>query len=262
MHFYLPPHDWRAPFRLRGREALHLSRVLRLGPGAEVRLLDGEGREGLFRVESADRDRVLLTFLAEKTRVAPAGGAVLAVAWTKALRRGFFLEKAAEFGAAELWFWQARRSQGRMPDDVQEAWRARVAAGAKQCGNPLFPLLRVIPGGAEGLARRAPSGRRTVLLEPGADCPLLDVSGMGGEEKALYVLGPEGGFEAAESALLIGAGFAPASLGERPLRWESAALLCLGLHYWFALGVECQHVVHPPSLEAGGLLPRAECGRR
>ena len=29
-----------------------------------------------------------------------------------------------------------------------------------------------------------------------------------------------------------------------------------------ALGVECQHVVHPPSLEAGGLLPRAECGRR
>ena len=28
------------------------------------------------------------------------------------------------------------------------------------------------------------------------------------------------------------------------------------------LGVECQHVVHPPSLEAGGFLPRAECGRK
>ena len=30
----------------------------------------------------------------------------------------------------------------------------------------------------------------------------------------------------------------------------------------FYLGVECQHVVHPPfSLEAGGFLPRAVCGR-
>lgn len=29
-----------------------------------------------------------------------------------------------------------------------------------------------------------------------------------------------------------------------------------------SLGVECQHVVHPPSLEAGGFLPRAECGRK
>ena len=29
-----------------------------------------------------------------------------------------------------------------------------------------------------------------------------------------------------------------------------------------ALDVECQHVVHPPSLEAGGFLPRAECGRK
>ena len=28
------------------------------------------------------------------------------------------------------------------------------------------------------------------------------------------------------------------------------------------LDVECQHVVHPPSLEAGGFLPRAECGRK
>jgi 16S rRNA (uracil1498-N3)-methyltransferase len=234
MRFYLPPGDWKPPFRLRGREALHLSRVLRLGPGAEVFLLDGEGREGLFRVEAVDRDRVLLTRLSETTRAAPASRAVLAPAWTKALRRGFFLEKAAEFGASEIWFWQARRSQGRMPGRAPESWSACIAAGAKQCGNPHFPLVRVIPGGAEELARRAPASRRVVLLEPGAECPPLDVSEMGRAGETVYVFGPEGGFDPAESALLIKAGFAPASLGERPLRWESAALLCLGLHYWFA----------------------------
>ncbi|MFQ9490755.1 MAG: hypothetical protein ACLR0N_07310 [Bilophila wadsworthia] len=27
-------------------------------------------------------------------------------------------------------------------------------------------------------------------------------------------------------------GFLPATLGERVLRWETAAVLCLGLHWW------------------------------
>ena len=31
---------------------------------------------------------------------------------------------------------------------------------------------------------------------------------------------------------LTRAGFLPATLGERVLRWETAAVLCLGLHWW------------------------------
>ena len=37
----------------------------------------------------------------------------------------------------------------------------------------------------------------------------------------------------------------------------AAGMVLLGV-----LAVECQHVVHPPILEAGGFLPRAECGRK
>ncbi|MDR1659993.1 MAG: RsmE family RNA methyltransferase, partial [Desulfovibrio sp.] len=49
---------------------------------------------------------------------------------------------------------------------------------------------------------------------------------------SVYVIGPEGGFSQRELAVLHAAGFAPASLGKRVLRCETAAALCLGLHWW------------------------------
>jgi 16S rRNA (uracil1498-N3)-methyltransferase len=45
-------------------------------------------------------------------------------------------------------------------------------------------------------------------------------------------VGPEGGFAPEEVDLLRDSGFSPVSLGERVLRWETAALLCLGLRWW------------------------------
>ena len=48
----------------------------------------------------------------------------------------------------------------------------------------------------------------------------------------VYVLGPEGGFSQRELAALNNAKFTPVSLGARVLRCETAATLCLGIHWW------------------------------
>ena len=230
MFFHLPPERWHPPVCLDGHEARHVTKVLRLVPGAVVRLLDGAGREGVFRIAAIRKDRVELVLLSEKTHPAPECRAILAVAWSKAVRRGFFLEKAVELGVAELWCWQARRSQGRMPDDVPAHWQGPLAAGLKQCGNPYLPLVRVFPGGANELAIHAPEHPRILLQEPGEDCPMLDLAQVGRKGDTVYVIGPEGGFDPQERETLIKAGCVPASLGERPLRWETAALMCLSLH--------------------------------
>jgi 16S rRNA (uracil1498-N3)-methyltransferase len=230
MFFYLPPERWTPPFCLDGQEVRHITKVLRLEPGATLHLLDGAGREGLFRMAGVRKERVELALLSEKTHPVPACRAILAVAWSKAIRRGFFLEKAVELGAAEIWCWQARRSQGRMPDDMRESWQGRLVAGLKQCGNPYLPLVRVFFGGARELAVHAPEYSRILLHEPGEHCPMLDFVQLGRKGDTVYVIGPEGGFDPQETETLINAGYAPASLGERPLRWETAAIMCLSLH--------------------------------
>jgi 16S rRNA (uracil1498-N3)-methyltransferase len=238
MFFNHPPERWKPPFCLDGQEARHITKALRLAPGAALRLLDGAGREGLFRLAGVCKEGVELTLLSEKTHPAPACRAIVAVAWSKAVRRGFFLEKAVELGAAEIWCWQARRSQGRMPDDVPASWRGPLVAGMKQCGNPYLPLVRAFSGGARELAAHAPETPRILLQEPGGHCPALDLARLGGHGDTVYVIGPEGGFDPQEAEMLIQAGCVPASLGERPLRWETAAIMCLSLQYFCSVACE------------------------
>ena len=239
MFFYLPPEQWNPPVRIEGREARHITKVMRLGPRSELCLLDGVGREGLFRIAGVRREGVELELLSEKKHLAPVCRGILAVAWSKAVRRGFFLEKAVELGAAEIWCWQARRSQGRMPGDVRENWQGQLVAGLKQCGNPYLPLVRVFSGGARELAAHAPENPRVLLHEPGESSPVISLAQLGRQGDTVYVIGPEGGFDPQEAELLIRAGYAPARLGERPLRWETAAIMCLSLHkFCSSIGVQ------------------------
>ena len=50
--------------------------------------------------------------------------------------------------------------------------------------------------------------------------------------KTLFIVGPEGGFSDAEAEFFTSSSAKPVSLGKRVLRWETAALLCLGLTWW------------------------------
>ena len=232
--FYLPPEDWHEPYTLRGQEARHALKVLRLRVGDEVRLLDGHGREGAFRIRSLGKQDAILEPLQLWEHPRPASGAILAAGWTKAARRGWILEKAVEFEASGIWLWQAERSQFPVPEDIKESWQGQLIAGAKQCRNPWLPELRTLPGGIEELiAETVSCPNRYALLESDHK-PSLP---LGPERLALpgitvYAVGPEGGFSPREAERLHQAGFTGVTLGDRVLRWETAAMLCLGLHWW------------------------------
>lgn len=236
-HFHLPPEEWREPYVLEGEEAHHLLRVLRARPGEEVRLFDGRGRTGRFVLLEGKGGRARLEAVEIREASAAGPGVWLALGWNKSSRRGWLLEKAVELGAGGIWFWQADRSQGRPPDEPKETWRAQLLAGAKQSGNPWLPELAVLPGGPDELIRRAGQStfdRRLLLWEDSEKSRLLtpgDLLGQGAG-RTLAVLGPEGGLTPAEAETFRQAGFAPVSLGPRALRWETAALLCLGLAFW------------------------------
>lgn len=234
--FFLSPSAWREPYELDSTESHHLTRVLRIREGEEIRVLDGKGREGRFRVGAIKKNRVTLHLLEEWCYPEPVSRVILAAGWTKAARRGWILEKAVEFEASGIWLWQAERSQFPVPSDIRESWHGQLIAGAKQCRNPWLPELRTLPGGVSeliALATETQCDHKHVLVESGHKSVMsLTPDTLGQPGLTLCVVGPEGGFTSREVESLTSAGFLPATLGERVLRWESAAVLCLGLHWW------------------------------
>ena len=153
------------------------------------------------------------------------------------------MEKAVELEAAALWFWQGEHGHASLPDAEKESWRASLIAGAKQCQSAWLPEFSLIQGGVRGLVARRGEFDRALLLYEG------DTAGMGGmggrllrrEDMAapgslLLVVGPEGGFSDAEATVLQDAGVEAVSLGNRILRWETAAILTLGMAWWARQG--------------------------
>ena len=93
--------------------------------------------------------------------------------------------------------------------------------------------MHVLSGGVEALTLRAEAvDYRMLPWEQQHDVPMLtpDMAGRAGD--TVYVIGTEGGFSQRELDALHAAQFQPVSLGARVLRCETAATLCLGIHWW------------------------------
>ena len=231
--FYLAPAAWQEPFSLEGPEFTHLAKAIRGRVGDFVCLLDGQGREGRFSITGITRHKALLAPQNIIEHPRPLNRAVLALGWNKALRRSWLLEKAVELDAGGVWFWQARHSQAALPEDGRDIRTGSLIAGAKQCRNPWLPDVKLLPGGATELAEASSAFKQRFLLHEDPDLGrMLSPEDISSEDAPLFILGPEGGFAPEEVAVLKGAGVTPVSLGKQVLRWETAALLCLGLSWW------------------------------
>lgn len=231
--FFLDASRWREPYTIDGPEAKHMVKVLRLTAGERIRLLDGRGRVGEFEISAVKSGQVSCVPLSIAEYPRPKGRCWLAAAYTKAARRSFMLEKSVELEAGGVWFWQAEFSQAKVPPDAKEKWQAELIAGAKQSGNPWLPELKTLPGGATDVIEAGKAFPRRFLLWEGADAGhMLTPAELEKAEDTLFVMGPEGGLARREVEAFTAAGFKPLSLGRRVLRWETAAVLCLGLSWW------------------------------
>lgn len=245
--FYLAPQKWAKETFLDKDAAAH-ARVLRLSAGSEILVFDGEGAVANCRITHMCKKSVQIEILAVESFPEPRSKAIMAVALGKAVRRSFFMEKAAELGAWEIWLWQAERSQGKLVPALVESCRGQLIAGLEQSQNPWLPKLAAAPDISGIAALAANADWRILPWERQSGIPMLNENNFGREGKTVYVIGPEGGFSDGEIACLKDAGFYAGSLGGRVLRCETAATLCLGLHWWAS-----QLPGHPDSHQQGTL---------
>ena len=228
---------------LTGDEARHLARVLRLGPGAEVRVFDGRGLERAATVAAIARDEVVLALGGP---VSAARELPFALTLVQALLKGDAMDAVVrdatmlgvtaiqpvltarcEVAAASV----AKRGR-------QARWHRIAVSSAKQCGRAVVPDIRAAFSLTEALDRAR--GEAIVFLAEPSSAADVDRIGKlpapGGAPVAVFV-GPEGGWTQDELSEAAAAGVRFVTLGERTLRADAAALVALPvlLYAWGAL---------------------------
>jgi len=216
---------------LKGTEARHMLTVLRTEEEQTIRLFDGHGHDGLFRVKEKDRNRALLETIQLNEHQEPSHGVTLAIGWGKSKRRNYLFEKTVELKGLGIAFWQAARSQGNVPDSPKDNWEDKCIQAAKQCGNPHLPTLNTLPGGVNDLISFARDFDHCYLAWESDDATKPLTPSLLSNGRTVIVIGPEGGFEQSEAEQLIKADFSPVTLGDSVLRWETAATYCLSLGF-------------------------------
>ena len=205
---------------LDAEETHHLARVLRARLGDRVDVFDGLGREWRGAYEGEGRVRL------HEEIVDPVEAPVaitLLQAGSRSERVEWVLQKGTEIGVAAFRWIETARVEVEAPSPGRlERWRRILVEAAKQSGRRVVPTLEV-----EAAWPRPPVGGEGLVLHPGAP-PLGGV--LGPLRPAIEVaVGPEGGFEEGEIAALSSLGWAPAGLGPRILRTETAGPLAAAL---------------------------------
>lgn len=213
---------------LEGNPANYLASVLRLGPGAEVKLFDDRTGEWLARVAEAGRKQVSLA-VAERLRPREdVPDLWLLFAPLKRSQTDWLVEKATELGAARL---VPVLTQRTVAERVRvDRLRTIAIEAAEQCDRTALPELAE-PIKLAALLSGWAAERILIFADEAGGAPLAQAAA---PAPAAILIGPEGGFTDAERTLIRACAAArPVSLGPRILRAETAAVAALSL--WMGL---------------------------
>jgi 16S rRNA (uracil1498-N3)-methyltransferase len=205
----------------------YLSHVLRLVAGDSILVFNG--RHGEWRARLVAERRRPAVLVDEQVRPQTGGPDIdYLFAPLKRARIDYLVQKATEMGVARLRPVLTRRTQPERVNLVRV--RANVVEAAEQCGVLRLPEVHA-PEPLEDLLAGWESGRTLIFCdeEHAAGGPLAALGQI--KESALALLvGPEGGFDAGERALLSCKPFVVRiSLGPRILRADTAAVAALAL---------------------------------
>ena len=213
-----------AELAIQGQRFRHLFRARRLAAGQRLRLVDGAGRARRAEVVGLERGRAVLRLSSAETVPGPRRQVELLVAPPRPPRATWLVEKATELGVAAIRFLGSERAPRRFGPATLDRLRRVAAAALEQSQQARLPELSGVHEWRELEALLADcDGRRR--LEPGAG----GWRPVGGDGRLALLIGPEGGWTAAESVTLEELGCDAAALGPSVLRVETAAVVAAGL---------------------------------
>lgn len=236
--FLVAPEDvGHGAFALKGPEAFHVVKVMRLAIGAELELFDGKGGRFLGVIETIGADG---SVAGKVTKTVKADDALVTVkldvylGLLKASHWDEALDQCVQLGVASVTplltprtvvlLHEVERAKSKL-----ERWSRLVMAAAKQCGRADLPPVREPVQFRDAIRALKDKGLVLVAWEgmKGSSAaesigPALRALKATGGSVSLFI-GPEGGFSDEEVELARAEGAVVFGLGPRTLRAETAA---------------------------------------
>jgi len=214
--------------------SVHIAKVLRLRPGALLRLFDGRGGEFEARIQAIERGRVQVRVGAHCAleRESPVAVTLLQCL-ARAERMDFIVQKATELGVAGIVPVRSEHSLMRLDaagaQRRQQHWQAVTISACEQCGRNRVPSVS-LPLGFESAVGAAAAPAR-LMLHPTAARTLAHalhaLPATSTVTTLALLIGPEGGLSERELEYATQQGFLGCALGPRVLRAETAPLAAL-----------------------------------
>lgn len=258
--FYVPPENIKQDQENRsyaiicGAEFVHLARVLRLQPGEEIKLFDGQGQEYTGQISSLQKTEAVVKI---KDSLFLPRESSLEVWLVQGIPKGekmeLIIQKATELGIRGIIPLKAQRCvvklEGKKEAERRKRWQKVALEAVKQCRRTLIPTVMsacTIQEFIQGLPQRRHlfipweegglpfkvALKKAFAEETLAEQIDLDIATPKDAQASTaipvyLVIGPEGGFAAEEVQQMQKYGGMPISLGPRILRTETAGLAAL-----------------------------------
>jgi len=239
--FYLAPARWMEEQpELDTADSHHCADVLRLSTGERVVIFDGHGNEASAELAEVSRKHTRLMIGKPTLTAKPRCAITLAQAVPKARNMDLIIQKAVELGASAVIPILSERTVVRLEDAgdaarKQERWQSIAVEACKQCGQNWTPAIGLPRATKEFLAELPKDDLILIAsLQPDSRTVKEVLSAYSSAKGAppssvLVMVGPEGDFTPAETALAKSVGAIAISLGPIILRAETAALYCLSV---------------------------------
>lgn len=210
-------------------ESHHAVKVLRLKPGQQVVVTNGQGKWFEGELTEANARACVVNITRREEQPPRPFHLHMAVAPTKNIDRfEWFLEKATECGIDEITpvFCENSERNNIKPERLEKL----LVAAMKQSLRAFLPVLNPSVKLKDFLKKEMKGTKMIAHCGNGTRDNLLNVYVQG--QDAVVLIGPEGDFSETEVKTALEADFKPITIGDYRLRTETAALaLCINLNF-------------------------------
>lgn len=234
--FVTPDQVGEDKIRIQGSDVNHMKNVLRMRPGEEVMVSDGNNRQYRCRVEDYPEGEAVLAILeAGLVDTELPSRIYLFQGLPKQEKMELIVQKAVELGVCQVIPVQTRRCVVKL--DAKKAakkvqrWQQIAESAAKQAGRGYIPVVSEVMTFQEALAFSEALDIRLIPYElaDGMEGTRKILDGIRPGQSVGIFIGPEGGFEKEEVSRAVEAGAMPITLGKRILRTETAGIAVLSI---------------------------------